>query len=659
MTLNRAYSTLEIKSTDTEQRIITGVASSPVTDRQGDVILTSGAKFALPLPLLWQHNHKQPIGHVLAAEVTEDGIRIRAQIAKGVLPYIDEAWSLIKSGLVRGLSIGFRPLEEPEPIKGTWGFKFSAWEWLELSAVTIPANQDASIASIKSIVEREDQAASGNGRRVVSLTPAGVTAPLRESSRSSKSMTTGEQIAAFEAKRAANAARMNEIMKTASDEGRSTDESERDEFDGLETEVETIDGDLRRLKALDKFNQANATPANGNTPKAASQSRGGDAPSFRVSAPKLEPGIGFARAMKAMVVATKDHRQVMDVAKEMYPSDDRLHAHVQHTVNLPHIMRQIKAAIPAATTTHADWASALMDPTNLAGEFIEFLRPATIIGRLNLRNIPFNVRMIEQTQGGVGYWVGQGAPKPLTAFGYAPVTLGPTKVAAIVVLTEESVRLSTPNLDMLARDGLRDALVARIDQDLLNPAEAGVANIQPASLTNGLTALTSAGTSADNIRTDIANLVQVLRGANLRGPIVLVMPDSLATAAAFMANSLGQPEFPDLTSEGGSIRGIRVITSEYLANQSGAGNMVVAIAEREVFLADDGSVRIDASGEASLEMLDNPTNNSATPTPTTMVSMFQTDSIALRAERWINWLKRRDDAVAYIDDVNWGSIGSP
>jgi hypothetical protein len=65
------------------------------------------------------------------------------------------------------------------------------------------------------------------------------------------------------------------------------------------------------------------------------------------------------------------------------------------------------------------------------------------------------------------------------------------------------------------------------------------------------------------------------------------------------------------------------------------------------------------SDQASLQMLDNPTNDSAVPTPTTVVSMFQTNSVALRAEREITWVKGRADAVVYMDDVNWGSIGSP
>jgi hypothetical protein len=41
------------------------------------------------------------------------------------------------------------------------------------------------------------------------------------------------------------------------------------------------------------------------------------------------------------------------------------------------------------------------------------------------------------------------------------------------------------------------------------------------------------------------------------------------------------------------------------------------------------------------------------------VSMYQTNSIAVRAERYINWLKARTTAVSFIDDANWGSIGSP
>jgi hypothetical protein len=69
-------------------------------------------------------------------------------------------------------------------------------------------------------------------------------------------------------------------------------------------------------------------------------------------------------------------------------------------------------------------------------------------------------------------------------------------------------------------------------------------------------------------------------------------------------------------------------------------------------------VSIDASREASLQMLDNPTVSSASgsplaPVPTSLVSMFQTNSVAIRAERYINWMKRRAAAAQYINGVKY------
>lgn len=61
----RAWSTFEIKSVDEEQRIVTGIATTPATDRMGDIVESMGAEFKLPLPLLWQHDSDSPVGTVL------------------------------------------------------------------------------------------------------------------------------------------------------------------------------------------------------------------------------------------------------------------------------------------------------------------------------------------------------------------------------------------------------------------------------------------------------------------------------------------------------------------------------------------------------------------------------------------------------------------
>lgn len=146
---NKSWSTLEIKSFDEETRIIRGIASTPSTDRAGDVVDPLGAKFSLPFPLLSQHDHSAPIGQVVAAKATPAGIEIEAVLPRDSgLDYVERAWKQIKSGLVRGLSIGFRPLKS-EPIKGSRGVLFKIYEIYELSAVTIPANAQASILSVK------------------------------------------------------------------------------------------------------------------------------------------------------------------------------------------------------------------------------------------------------------------------------------------------------------------------------------------------------------------------------------------------------------------------------------------------------------------------------------------------------------------------------
>ena len=167
---SRAYSVLHVKAVDDGARVIEGIASTPTPDRMGDIVEPMGAKFALPMPLLWQHEHTAPIGHVEFAKPTRKGIPFKARLARvdepGVLKdRLDEAWQSIRAGLVRAVSIGFRALEWSRMDDGNYHFK--SWEWLELSAVTIPANADASITTIKQIDEESTRAASGDCFRLL------------------------------------------------------------------------------------------------------------------------------------------------------------------------------------------------------------------------------------------------------------------------------------------------------------------------------------------------------------------------------------------------------------------------------------------------------------------------------------------------------------
>jgi hypothetical protein len=88
-------------------------------------------------------------------------------------------------------------------------------------------------------------------------------------------------------------------------------------------------------------------------------------------------------------------------------------------------------------------------------------------------------------------------------------------------------------------------------------------------------------------------------------------------------------------------------------------NIVVLVNASDIFFSDDGTVTIDASREAALEMSDTPANDAVTPTAAQMVSLWQTNCIGLKAERYVNWSRRRTEAVQWLQNVEWGGAGSP
>ena len=171
--MDRAYSVLETKAVEEGAEFVTirGIASTPTTDRMGDVVEPMGAKFKTPMPLLWQHQHEQPVGHVTFAQPTAKGIPFEA-----VLPVIkesgrlkdrvDEAIHSLKYQLVAAVSIGFRAVEGQIERLNTGGLRFKEWEWFELSLVTIPANSQAVITAIKSIDHEHLASAGRAGERV-------------------------------------------------------------------------------------------------------------------------------------------------------------------------------------------------------------------------------------------------------------------------------------------------------------------------------------------------------------------------------------------------------------------------------------------------------------------------------------------------------------
>lgn len=669
MTLQRAYSLLQVKSAEQVdgKRVIKGIATTPSPDRMGDVVEPKGGQFKLPLPLLWQHDSTQPIGHVTDAKVTKNGIAVSIEVAQtdeaGTLKdRLDEAWQSIKIGLVKGLSIGFRGLEDGvELIKGTNGLLFKSWEWLELSVVTIPANAEATIQTVKAL----DSGVSANRLKPVATPPlAGKSVKLTQPANEGNTMNFAERIKRLLEEKAAKEKRQLELATKADEAGETLGGAESEEFDTLSTEIEALDVEVKRVDVLQKRAAASAKPVDGSDGENGSASRTGV--TLKEKAAELAPGQAFAQYAMLQIASKGDTGKAFRLAERHYGKSNPELVETMKAFDggfdLRGAMQEkalTKAAVPAGTTTGTTWAAPLVVIERYAGDFLNFLRPQSILGQLEgrMRRIPFNVNIAGQTSKASAGWVGEGKAKPVTKVDYNSINFGWYKAAGIAVLTNELIRFSSPSAELLVRDELAAAVLEAQDLAFIDPANAGIANVKPKSILNGATAIASSGSTDAEITADWEKLWAVGDAANnaYNNPVV-IMDGRTARALSLMKNPLGQSTYPGITPTGGTFLGIPVIVSNYVPSDT-AGSLLVLVNASDIWFADDGQVTVDASQEASIEMADAPTGASGTPTAATLVSMWQTNSTAYRAERYINWARRRDSGIAYLTGVNYSSAG--
>ena len=175
MTTERAYGLLEVKALDEDRREIRGTASTPSPDRSADIVDPLGATFAPEIPLLWQHSTHMAVGTAKLSRPTKKGIDFVATFPLITEPgqlrdMVELAWQSVKARLVRGVSIGFIPKAFDYMSEG--GVRFREYEIYELSVVTIPANAEATIQSIKALSARAD---AGRPVRLLSAS-----SPVRE-----------------------------------------------------------------------------------------------------------------------------------------------------------------------------------------------------------------------------------------------------------------------------------------------------------------------------------------------------------------------------------------------------------------------------------------------------------------------------------------------
>lgn len=589
--MDRAYSLLTIKSLDA--RRIQGIATTPDLDRNGDVLDMAGLTFQNPVPLLFHHKQTEPIGWAFLT-VTPEGIAFDAELADADEPgplktRVDDVRQCLKAGVMRGASVG---LDIPK--------RADAVRFLPSGARNVLR---AEICELSFVTIPAN--ANATIRAVKSLS-----SPLEH-----PNMTAADHVATLETKRADTVTQMEGVLATAASAGRPMNADEVAQHDGLGLTLKAFDADLDRWKAQEAIAIKAATvvtPRTWSTPTTVT--------------PNTEPGILLARYAIAKLAARFDGTDAATYAAARWR-------------DTPQVSLALKAAVAAGSTTDAAWAKPLVH-NSISADFIPLLRAATILGKIGgLRNVPFNVDIPAQTGTGAVNWVGQGLPKPVSAMAFGSVNLDFAKVAGIVVLTQELIRFSNPKAEGIVRDAMVADIAAFLDKQFTDPAVAAVAALNPASITNG--APTAPATT--NPIADIMGLIGhfVTAGLPLEN-LTFIMGPSNAFSLAFRTNADGSPEFPGVGLNGGTWRGVQFIVS------SAVGALVIALLPGYILYADDGGVTVDASSEASIQMDSAPANP-----VTSSVSMFQSNMVAIRAERYTTWKKINANAVKYLTATAW------
>lgn len=634
------------------------ILSSESTDRVGDVIRQSGWQLEnfLRNPIaLFGHDHSFPIGVWEDVKVAGKKLQARLRLAeRGTSARIDEIRGLIEQGILRAVSVGFRvldykPIDKNDPY-GAWDILKS--ELLETSVVSVPANPEA-LQVAKSMGVSSDTLELVFRERSLPATrsqkTAGLAAPTSLKPKTRKELPMAgrfaTQIAEAASKLETLRDQIEEITNKSIEEERDLDENELSEIEALETQIRKVEVSK---SALEKAERALAKNSEGARPRAVPATA------------KADKAVDVLfKAAGAAAVAHLKKSSMEAVVAERYGDDPRVEAFT-------------KAAVTGATTTASGWASQLVDDV-LTG-FIELLTPVSVYGPLANAGValPFgdanSITMPRRTANDQvpGSFVQEAATIPVKRATFGSTTFNRFKMAVITSFSNELAEVSNPRIEGIMRQAIVEDTAISIDSNLLNVANAGVANVKPASPFNGGATQASAGADLASILTDLRFLMDTLSNANAGRSPVLIMNPARLSGLMYLTNANGSFVFRDELSQG-RLMGVPVVVSTnvpaavvYMIDAADFGTafgvpMFAASEQATLVMADDDGVAptMTATDGVTTAGSLNVSDAAGTTPPTAVRSMFQTYETALRMVLPISWGMLRPGTVAYITATAW------
>jgi hypothetical protein len=291
------------------------------------------------------------------------------------------------------------------------------------------------------------------------------------------------------------------------------------------------------------------------------------------------------------------------------------------------VRRVCKAAIGAGTTT----SNTLGTPFEgiVIGPFSDAMRTPSAFFRIlsdnSFTRIPMHRRVgmvISAPSAGV---VAEGAAIPLSQVVINNLVLSPIKAAGLIALSDELLFAVDAGGQAMFSRQLSSVLAAAVDTAFVN------------AIGTGTTPITSTNPTKD-VRSALqqGNLAGIARPYWIGAQDVGKFASTLSTYLyAFAAAS----------AVGGELANLPFLVS------SGVPSGTLYLVDGSGIAADALSPTIDVSSQADLEMNTAPTSSSATPTAASMVSMFGTNSTAVKAVAVFGAAKLRSDAVAVVTGI--------
>jgi HK97 family phage major capsid protein len=272
----------------------------------------------------------------------------------------------------------------------------------------------------------------------------------------------------------------------------------------------------------------------------------------------------------------------------------------------------------------------------------------TLLGRIPFRKAAFNTRALVENSPGTAGWVSEGDGIPLASLSLDVVQLPPAKIGGMIAFTRELMEVASP----AALDNINRAMLSTVgrfsDEALINP-DIAVVGTSPASLTSGASVVASTGATEAAITANLKSLLEVhtAAGSDL-ADVELVMHPTTALHLSQLLNAGNQRAYPNLGIRGGEIFGAPVhVTVGAVCSGSPSERVIAAINTAGVLVADDNNIEISVSDRTMVQMDSAPDQDAAAGTPSTLVSLFQAHSVAVKFIRKLNFVRSSTSAVSY------------